>query len=135
MASNFYDMIGQTVSFEVYPSNIIGTSFKNVIIRSVGDHSGVTDFNPATMHANVFPTVPQGQIVDDFRKYNYLRIELANGNITHIGIPWIKANTLQVVSNQDLVITIPKYGSVENQEYVKRMLLNNDITEFTMDTK
>ena len=39
------------------------------------------------------------------------------------------------ISNQDLVINIPKYGSHENQEFIKRMLLNNGITEFTIDTK
>lgn len=134
MGINFTDSLGQTIAFEVYPSSVIGTRFNNVIVRGVVDHSGVTEFNPAVMHANVFATLPSGS-VDDFRKYNYLRLELENGNITFVGIPWIIANSVQVISNQDLVINIPKYGSYENQEFIKRMLLNNGITEFTIDTK
>lgn len=134
MSINFTDSLGQTIAFEVYPSSVIGTRFNNAIVRGVVDHSGVTEFNPAVMHANVFATLPSGS-VDDFRKYNYLRLELENGNITFVGIPWIIANSVQVISNQDLVINIPKYGSHENQEFIKRMLLNNGITEFTIDTK
>jgi hypothetical protein len=134
MGINFTDSLGQTIAFEVYPSSVIGTRFNNAIVRGVVDHSGVTEFNPAVMHANVFATLPSGS-VDDFRKYNYLRLELENGNITFVGIPWIIANSVQVISNQDLVINIPKYGSYENQEFIKRMLLNNGITEFTIDTK
>ncbi len=134
MGINFTDSLGQTIAFEVFPSSVIGTRFNNAIVRGVVDHSGVTEFNPAVMHANVFATLPSGS-VDDFRKYNYLRLELENGNITFVGIPWIIANSVQVISNQDLVINIPKYGSHENQEFIKRMLLNNGITEFTIDTK
>ena len=134
MGINFTDFLGQTIAFEVYPSSVIGTRFNNAIVRGVVDHSGVTEFNPVVMHANVFATLPSGS-VDDFRKYNYLRLELENGNITFVGIPWIIANSVQVISNQDLVINIPKYGSHENQEFIKRMLLNNGITEFTIDTK
>ena len=134
MGINFTDSLGQTIAFEVYPSSVIGTRFNNAIVRGVVDHSGVTEFNPAVMHANVFATLPSGR-VDDFRTYNYLRLELENGNITFVGIPWIIANSVQVISNQDLVINIPKYGSHENQEFIKRMLLNNGITEFTIDTK
>ena len=134
MGINFTDSLGQTIAFEVYPSSVIGTRFNNAIVRGVVDHSGVTEFNPVVMHANVFATLPSGS-VDDFRKYNYLRLELENGNITFVGIPWIIANSVQVISNQDLVINIPKYGSYENQEFIKRMLLNNGITEFTIDTK
>ena len=134
MGINFTDSLGQTIAFEVYPSSVIGTRFNNAIVRGVVDHSGVTEFNPAVMHANVFATLPSGS-VDDFRKYNYLRLELENGNITFVGIPWIIANSVQVINNQDLVINIPKYGSHENQEFIKRMLLNNGITEFTIDTK
>lgn len=135
MSVNFTDMLGQTISFEVYPSAVIGTRFKNAIVRGIVDHSGVSEFNPAVMHANVYSTIPTGNVVDDFRKYNYLRLELENGNTTFVGIPWIIANSVKIVSNQDLVITIPKHGSFEDQEFIKRMLLNNGITEFTMDTK
>ncbi len=135
MAVNFLDMIGQTVSFDVYPSTIIGTNYKNVIIRGIVDHAGVTTFSPAVMHANVFPTMPNGTTVDDFRKYNYLRLELANKKVAFVGIPWIITNTVKVISNQNLVITIPNFGSHENQEFIKRMLLNNSIDDFTMDTQ
>lgn len=135
MSTNFANMLGQTISFEVYPSAIIGTKFQNAIVRGLVDHSGVTEFNPAVMHANVYPSIPTGKIVDDFRKYNYLRLELPNGSTVFVGLPWIIESTVQVISNQDLVITIPKYGDHEKREYIRRMLLNNSITEFTMDTK
>ena len=135
MSINFTEMLGQTITFEVYPSAVLGTKFKNAIVRGIVDHSGVTEFNPAVMHANVYAVIPTGLAVDDFRKYNYLRLELENGNTTFVGIPWIIVNTVKVISNQDLVITIPNYGSHENQEFIKRMLLNNGITGFTLDTK
>ena len=110
MGINFTDSLGQTIAFEVYPSSVIGTRFNNAIVRGVVDHSGVTEFNPAVMHANVFATLPSGS-VDDFRKYNYLRLELENGNITFVGIPWIIANSVQVISNQDLVINTITFES------------------------
>ena len=135
MSLNYANMLGQTISFEVYPSAVIGTKYQNAIVRGIVDHSGVTEFNPAVMHSNVFPTIPAGKIVDDFRKYNYLRLELPNGNTVFVGMPWIIENTVQILSNQDLVITINNYGSHENQEFVKRMLLNNGISEFQLDTK
>lgn len=135
MAVKFSDLVGQTVSFEIYPSAIIGTKFTNAIVRGIVDSTGVTDFNPAVQHANVYATVPHDKIVDDFRKYNYLRVELQNGKVTFVGIPWIIEDSLKIVSNQDLVITIPHYGSMDSQEFVRRILLNNGIENFTLATK
>ena len=132
MSINFNELLGQTITFETYPSAIIGTKFSNVYVRGIVDHTGVSEFSPAVMHANVFATIPTGTVADDFRKYHYLKLELQNGHTTFVGIPWIIANTVVVVSNQNLVITIPKYGSTTNQEFIKRILLNNGISQFNL---
>ena len=133
MSINFAQLLGQTISFEVYPSSILGTKFNSCIVRGISDYSGVTSFDPAVMHANVFPTIPSSNATpDDFRKYMYLRLELANNVITFVGIPWINESTLITVSNRNLEVIIPNHGSVEKQEFIKRILLNNGIQDFTV---
>ena len=125
MGINFTDSLGQTIAFEVYPSSVIGTRFNNAIVRGVVDHSGVTEFNPAVMHANVFATLPSGS-VDDFRKYNYLRLELENGNITFVGIPWIIASSVQLSAKASYRIVIKgvEPGDVEN---IRKGLINRGL--------
>lgn len=135
MSINPIDLMGQTISFELYPHNIIGTRFENVIVRGVVDHSGVTGFNPAIMHSNVYPSIPPDKIIDDFKRYSYLRIELENKTITYVGLPWIIQESIVVSDNRELVITIRKSASLSDQEFVRRMLISNGIQDFDLKVK
>ncbi len=86
--SNF---LGTFVSFTVYPSSILGSSYQNVKLLAILDYQTAMSFmDVASMHANVYPLIPQAdQPANDFTSYSYLKIQFASGQIGIIGIPWI----------------------------------------------
>ena len=91
--------IGDTVNFEVYPSAIIGSGFKNCKVLAILDADTAKLFNidPPALHDSVYPTLPVGT-PDKYDANSYFNIRLANGNVTCIGVPWIKESTIVAVT-------------------------------------
>ena len=92
--------IGETINFEVYPSAILGTGFKNCKVLALLDADTAKLFNidPVAMHISVYPTLPSELAVPNrYDGYLYAKLKLANGTITCIGVPWIKAETITAV--------------------------------------
>lgn len=98
---------GNVVSFDVHPT-ILGTQFKKVKIMSRldADTTRFFNFDPISMHANVYPTLPAGTVPDDAYKYYYLKLQLPNGTITIVGIPWIKADTIRLETSSKITIEV-----------------------------
>jgi hypothetical protein len=99
--------INASCSFEVYPSAILGASFKGAKILDIlsADTAGKLGFDPAAMHASVYPTLPAGT-PNDYRAYSYVRFQLASGQATIIGIPWIRDESLVISTNRTVQLTI-----------------------------
>lgn len=93
--------IGSHYSFEVYPTAILGNQFKNVKALAVVDAQTARMFGVdiESLHANVYPTLPQGA-PDDPYYYSYLYVEQLNGTRTVVGFPWIRQSSLVVSTNQ-----------------------------------
>lgn len=95
MSYNF--QIGLTYSFEVYPSAILGTDFKNVKVLAILDKDSANQIiSTQSMHVNVYPYLPAGT-PNSPAGYNYIKILTQSGATTCIGIPWIKESTISVV--------------------------------------
>lgn len=125
-------LIGQTVDMSVYAPAILGSNFQNVKVLGILDYRSVFAFiDPVSLHANVYPSLPPG-VPNDFSKYLYLKIEFSNGNTTCLGLPWINAGTIQVVTN--FVFTVTVNGrNADDYNVIRDALIGNGITSFTIE--
>lgn len=127
-----YDFkVGQNYSFDVYPSNILGTNFKNVKLLAILDcdsANGIIQTKP--MHINVFPYLPQGT-PNNPEQYNYLKILTASGAVTAIGIPWIKESTVTVVSYKKAIVEIEPVN-LEDGPKIAAALIKNGFPNVTV---
>lgn len=92
------DLLGQYLSFTVYPATIIKTSYDKVKLLSVVDAESarLMGFDMQQMHINVFSSIPEAfRPANDHRSYQYVIVELANGTRDCIGIPWITGQEVE----------------------------------------
>lgn len=123
-----------TVSFQVYPSGILGTKFDNVLIMAILDAAScVGIIDPPALHANVYPTLPPGA-VDDYTKYPYYKIKKPDGTITCIGRPWIREETVKVVTQQNLQIVLNNI-SIDDVARWREIVALNHGSDFTITVK
>lgn len=108
--------IGQRFSFQVYPTSIIGTGFQDVRLEGHlrGSAVALYGIDIASMHANVYPTLPAGT-PDDPYQYPWIRVQHRNGGYSVVGVPWI----------------VPE--SIEIGQGSRRLLTWNDMSEDEMD--
>ncbi len=134
--SNF---LGTFVSFTVYPSSILGSSYQDVKLLAILDYqTAMTYADVASMHANVYPLIPQAdQPLNDFTSYSYLKIEFSSGQIGIIGIPWIvgwntaaNCGLTQVVNS---TITVVVTGvSAADLPIIQQMLVMNGYNNISL---
>ncbi len=86
--------LGSTVSFDLWPVQVLGTSIKNAKVLGLFDASTAMQlgYDAPAQHVAVYPTLPS-ETPNDYSKYNYLYLKLASGQKTFIGIPWVKEAT------------------------------------------
>ena len=86
--------IGDTISFTVYPSTIIGTTFSYCSIIAILDYRTAQKFiDVDTLHANVYPTLPD-TVPNNPAKYSYLKIFLPSEQESIIGMPWVDESSI-----------------------------------------
>ncbi|BAW19268.1 hypothetical protein [Ralstonia phage RP31] len=98
-------------SFDVYPSAILGTGFKNVTVQAILDYQtalGLADL--AALHINVFPSLPAGT-PNRPQDFDYLLLRTDGGDSTVIGIPWIIEETIELVESLQINVVIDGVGS------------------------
>lgn len=99
-------LIGQYISFNVFPSALLGNGFQRVKVLAILDGETAalfTDIYP--LHAAVYPTLPGG-VQNDPLKYGWVKIQFENGSTQVLGIPWIDAGTVTVVTATDINVII-----------------------------
>lgn len=112
------------ISFDVYPASIVGSQFKDVKILALLDADTARNWiDPEAMHANVYPTLPDG-VPDDATQYQYVKFQYPNGKIGVLGVPWIKADTVTVSSRGTLTITVSDAGPKDREAIVKALAAN-----------
>lgn len=134
MSINFSEYIGKTVSFSVYPAQLLTDSFTNVIIAAVATSDAARSFIDAPrLHVEVFPTLPEGT-PNGYQLYDYLLIKKPDNTITAIGVPWVREETLSVVSSTELVASI-RGMNVSDIPRIKQILAENGIMDIQIDVK
>lgn len=126
-----YEMIGQTVTFDTYAPAIIGARQNRVTILGVTDYTSVTTFQPAVRHTEVYAYLPSGS-PKKYNEYNYLKVRDSNGNVEYFGLPWINWDTIAVHEGKDMVIRLFNYPP-SKVDYIRRLLLSHNITDFSID--
>lgn len=98
--------LNNTVSFDLWPAAILGTSIKGARVQGILDGDSAKAIEDViSLHANVFPTLPPGTI-NRYDGYLYLKLKLMDGKVRVIGLPWIKEETYVEANTQRLQITI-----------------------------
>ena len=124
--------VNALVSFELYPSQIIGVGYQNAKVIGIFDAETAGSWiDTVAMHAQVSPFLPAG-VPNSHDAYSYVRLLLPSGEKTVIGIPWIRDNTLVVVDSRRLQIIIDNVAVAD----LPRIQLALSANNFTIaDTK
>lgn len=114
--------LGATVSFEFWPVAALGTGYKNAKVLAIldADTARTAGIDPVAWHANVFPTLPVGT-PNKYDGYYYLKLKLANGQITAVGIPWIKDETFAEVTTKSLRLTIDNVAAADRNKVIEAL--------------
>ena len=133
MATFTNDLIGKTVSFQVYPSAILTDEFRDVKVIGVVNYEAANNYiSAARMHTNVYPTLPQG-VPDDHRLYEYALIRKQDGKLTAVGVPWIREASLEVTGTIEILVTIRGKG-IDDIPRIRQILTQNGIDNIAITT-
>lgn len=100
--------LGTTVSFDLWPFALFGTTIKNAKVLALldGPTAQQLGFDPIARHRQVYPTLPPGTTLDGYDKYYYLHVLLASGQKEAYGLPWIKSETFKEEVVRDILIRL-----------------------------
>lgn len=105
----------QRISFEVYPSNILGSNFKDVKLEGVlNARLAASLVDIYSLHANIYPQLPEGSVPDDPTAYSYIEVQHRSGETTVIGTPWIREDTLSLTGSRRYVLT---FENITEQDF------------------
>lgn len=125
-------LIGKIIQFETNAPAILGARYKDVKVLAILDASTATLFaDVLARHIAVYPYLPTG-VLDDYTRYNYVKLELSDKSILIMGIPWINESSIQVIVNTDIVVRL-KGRNHDDVNLVRQALLANGFEDFTVD--
>lgn len=113
---SIYDVqIGQRFSFEVYPTSIIGNNFQDVRLEGILSARAAASYGVdiEALHANVYPTLPQGSAPNDPFQYSYIRIQYPSGEYAVLGIPWIRQESIAISNGGKLTLSFEDKTQVD----------------------
>lgn len=105
---SIYDVqIGQRFSFQVYPEAILGYRYQDVRLEGIiSARTAVAyGFDIQALHANVYPSLPPGQVPNDPYQYNYVRIQHPSGEFEILGVPWIRPESIEISTGGRIVMS------------------------------
>ncbi len=124
MLSTSQITIGSTYNFEMYAPAILGTAYKNVKVVAILDADSAQAYiNPVLMHRNVYPHLPAG-VPNQYNGYSYLKLKLASGKYTAVGIPWIRDETFTEIATTSLRFTIQNVSPDDRNTIMKALSAN-----------
>lgn len=125
-------LIGKTIQFETLAPAVLGARYKDVKVLAILDPGTAKMFSDVLVrHIAVYPYLPPG-IVDDHTRYNYVKLEMPNGAIEIMGIPWISESSISVIEQTDIRVVL-KGRSHEDVELVRRALSANGFEDFVVE--
>lgn len=116
--------IDNVVSFELYPSAILGPTRIDVVVDSILKTSTVRalGFDVDATWTNVYPTIPS-TVEDDPDKSLYIRIKVDN-YFEIIALPWIKEDSIVVSNKKNAYITIPNIDQSQSNNILNALVAN-----------
>lgn len=104
---NTADIVFQSiVNFNQYAPAIIGNGYDGAKVLAILDADSANQYiNTATVHASIYPLLPAGT-PDDPTAYPYLKLKLASGSVTAVGLPWIVDSSWVVQDRAKLTIVM-----------------------------
>lgn len=116
--------IGKLVSFDIYPSGIISSQFQRVKVLDIFSPNTALKFaDVASLHVNVYPTLPNGT-PNSYSGYNYVQVELENGNPVILGLPWIIDSSIVVHDNVQILVTISQVSAADVPRIREALIAN-----------
>ena len=108
--------IGQRLSFEVYPSAILG-NFKDVVLDGFlsADSARAFGLDIYALHANVYRTLPS-TTPNDPTQYAYVRVKHPNGTYSILGIPYIRPESIRLSTHGVLTL---RFDGVSQQDQTR----------------
>lgn len=132
MTTNF--KIKGVYNFDVYPSAILGTSFKNVTVMAIMDRATANkEIDTQAMHVLMYPYLPSGS-VNDPDGYDYIKIKTTTGQTTIIGISWINDDTVELVESRTVTVVIDGV-TASDVNRIKNALVQNGYSALTISIK
>ena len=113
-------ILGDVVSFNVFDNvkAVIPTKFENAQLVAVLDADTAKSLiDPYTLHRNIFPLLEAGTSPDNPESYTYIKVKLANGKFTAVGMPWINQTTIEKRDSSTAQITVGNISSTELQRF------------------
>lgn len=100
-------VLGTTVTFDLYPFALFGTTIKNAKVLSLldGPTAQQLGYDPRALHTQVYPSLPAGT-PDGYDKYFYLQVLLSSGQKAVYGLPWIKSETYKTEVVRDILLRL-----------------------------
>lgn len=91
---------GKNVKFSVYGSRILGDIYQNCKVVAGGmDMESAAEtgrINPPETHLSVYPTIPpENNVSADANDLMYIKLRLANGEMSIIAVEWIIGSSIQ----------------------------------------
>lgn len=125
------------ISFETIAPSILQLKYTQVVFDGKTTWNAARAFDDiATLHRQLYPSMNQNEVKDDYRSYDYILFHTTSGpnaEITQtLGIPWIKSDSIVVSGNRDLKLIFPNITPV-NEQYLYQLLRSNGFTNFQKD--
>lgn len=114
---------GTVVSFDTFAPAILGTEFKDCTVMCHLDAETVRllGFDPAARHANIYPSLPTGQVPNDHTAYLYVKLRTINGATEYVGLPWIRKETVRARQVRTATLVFEDVGPEDVQEIIEQV--------------
>lgn len=100
--------VGDVVSFDLHVEAMVTQSYHRVKVLAVipAKFSDKFGEDVYTLHAQIYRLLPPGTIQDDPESYQYIVVELEDGQNRVVGLPWIKDDTIRVHDSSTVTFTV-----------------------------
>lgn len=116
--------VGTTYSFDVYAPQILGSSFKNVVLMLNADYESAAELRDVeAIHAQIFPLLPAGT-PNNPAAYPYIRVKTSSGAKVVLGVAWIRQDSI-VSTTSDIADVVVSNITVADLPKIKNALLAN----------
>lgn len=125
--------VGLVVDFTTFATAQFNT-YKSVKVLAIldSDSAMMMGLDAPSMHAKIYPTLPAGSI-NDYRKYQYIRIQHPNGQTECIGVPWIVPASLIVKQSSTITVVFENVGPTDVDKIRQMSLLNGYDPKITIE--